>query len=135
VANPVPAGAFTPEEKELLSQLEDLIELHDWLGLLDFSDPEHREKQIRSGVGHAQYVAELLGLFFEGNSIAGDDGKIDTPDLDAIRQVIWKRKGRAESGYEAVLGTAQLKDGESLLLELRWRKLPSGGYVLGGPLG
>ena len=115
--------------------MEDLIELHDWLGLLDHSDPAHREQRIRSGIGHAQYVAELLGLFYDGNSIAGDDGKIDTSDLDVIRQVVWKRKGRAESGLESVLGTVQLKDGESLLLEIRWHKTPEGGYVLGGPLG
>jgi hypothetical protein len=134
-ATAVPAGAFSQDEKDLLAQLEDLIELHDWLGLLDQTDPQHREQQLKAGITHAQYVADLLGLFFDGNSIAGDNGKVETMDLDLIRQVSWKRKGRTENGMESILGTVQLKDGESLLLEVRWRKTPAGGYVLSGPLG
>jgi hypothetical protein len=129
------AGVFTQEEKDALAQFEDLIELHDWLGLLDRTDARHREEKLKAGVTHAQYIAELLGLFFDGNSIAGEDGKVEITDLEGIRQIAWKRKGRAEGDLETILGTVQLKDGESLLLEIRLRKSPQGGYVLSGPLG
>ena len=135
VVAPAPAGAFTQEEKDVLAQLEAMIELHDWLGLLDQTDPQHRDQQLKSGITHAQYVADLLGLFFDGNSIAGDNGKVETMDLDLIRQVTWKRKGRTENGLESILGTVQLKDGESLLLEIRWRKTANGSYPLSGPVG
>ena len=134
-AAPGLAGVFTQEENDALAQFEDLIELHDWLGLLDRSDPRHREEKLKVGVSHAQYIAELLGLFFDGNSIAGENGKVDITDMEGIRQIAWKRKGRAEGDLETILGTVQLKDGESLLLEIQLRKSPQGGYVLSGPLG
>lgn len=116
-------------------QLEDLIELHDWLALLDHADPKHREAQLAAGVTHVQYVAELLGLFYDGNSIAGEDKVLETTDLNRIRQIAWKRKGRADGEFQSIFGTVTLDDGESLLIEITWRKTPEGGYLLGGPKG
>ena len=129
---PAPAGAFTEAEKDILSQFEDIIELHDWLALLDHVDPKHRDARTGSGVSHAQYVAELLGLFYDGNSIAGEDGKVEGADLSRIRQISWKRKGRAEGDSQSVFGTVTLDDGDSLLIEIHWRQTQGGGYILTG---
>jgi len=132
---PAPAGAFSTAEKELLEQFEEIIELHDWLALLDHVDAKHRDARVGPGVTHAQYVAELLGLFYDGNSIAGEDGKVESADLVRIRQISWKRKGRAEGDSQSVFGTVILDDGESLLLEIHWRPTPDGGYILTGTAG
>jgi len=132
---PLRRARFPAAEKDLLAQFEEIIELHDWLALLDHVDTKHRDARTSSGVSHAQYVAELLGLFYDGNSIAGEDGKVETADLVRIRQISWKRKGRAEGDDQSVFGTVQLEDGESLLIEIHWRQTPEGGYILTGAAG
>jgi hypothetical protein len=140
VGSVVPSWAqvspFSEEEKTFLAALEEAIEMHDWLALLDWSDPEHRAKQTGGGMGHAQYVAELVGLFYDGNSIAGEDGKVTQEDLTLVKQVQWKRKGPVlGNGAVSVFGTATLTDGQTLLLEIQLKKTADGKLVLTGAMG
>tara|TARA_R110002096_G_scaffold54517_2_gene140525 strand:- start:6653 stop:7099 length:447 start_codon:yes stop_codon:yes gene_type:complete len=118
---------------ETLETIEASIELHEWLTLLDMADATHRQTQLGMGMNHAQYIAELLGLNYEGNSIAGEDQTVDQGDLSQIRQVEWKRR-KHEAEWISVMGTVTMNDGEVLLLEINLVK-SKGGYALTGAVG
>lgn len=118
---------------QTLETIEANIELHEWLSLLDLAEPNHRKTQLDLGMKHAQYIAELLGLNYEGNSIAGEDNVVGQDDLSQIRQVEWKRR-KHEAEWISVMGTVTMSDGEVLLLEINLLK-SDGGYVLTGAVG
>ncbi len=138
VALPVPLPAqkeSAPVDPlaETLEMVEAHIELHEWLSLLDLADAKHRETQIGMGMSHAQYIAELLGLNFEGNSLTEKDEQIDQSHLSKIRQVELKRR-KQDGEWIAVIGTVTLSDGTVLILEVNLQKQDSG-YVLTGAVG
>ncbi|MEM1296340.1 MAG: hypothetical protein AAGH89_13315 [Verrucomicrobiota bacterium] len=110
---------------ETLETIEANIELHEWLSLLDLAEPNHRQTQLGMGMKHAQYIAELLGLNYEGNSIAGEDKVVGQDDLSQIRQVEWKRR-KYEAEWISVMGTVTMSDGEVLLLEINLLKSGDG---------
>ncbi len=116
-----------------LQAIEAKIELHDWLGLLDMADPEHRNAKISDNVSHAAFLAGLLGLNHEGNSLAGKHGLIRQAELSQIRQVEWKRRKPLSAGKTTmVLGTATLHEGEVLVLEIHLTKHGAGYLLTGG---
>ncbi len=108
--------------ESVLHTVEASIELHEWLSLLDMTDPAHRQARLEAGTTHAALVAELLGLNFEGNTLAGEDGVIRQADLGRIRQVEWKRRKARGDGMTTVMGTAALHDGSVLLVEIHLAK-------------
>ncbi len=129
------AEPFTPEEAAYLTQIEQEIEFHNWLALLDQAEPQHRtDKLNRDGITHAEYIALLLGLNQTTDSIAGDDGFVDPEDLLRLRQISWKRKGRSSGPNETiVMGIATLDDGSTVLVEVTLIPRTEGGFRLTGP--
>ncbi|MEM0969285.1 MAG: hypothetical protein AAGJ31_08055 [Verrucomicrobiota bacterium] len=110
-------------QKDFLQDVETAVELHDWLALLDLTEPTYRETQT-SLMGHAQFIAELLGLNFQGNSLLPDGGdRMKSEHLSRIRQVEWKRPSPGTSdGVQGMLGTVILDDGTTLLIEVQFQE-------------
>lgn len=126
-AAPAAAPAAQDPAQEFLAEVEGVVELHDWLRLLDLAEPQHREAQLKRGVSHAQYVAELLGLNYEGNTLQPAGQALASEHLLRIRQITWKRRGRdGAQGSQSMLGTVTLSDGGELLIEVQYVRVGAG---------
>jgi len=132
------APVFADQPTESLSLDESLeaikgeIEDHDWLGLLEWADSEHRTTQLGMGMSHAQYVAELLNLNWENNSINADSKTpIAESDLNRIKKVFWRTTKSEGNGWTTVSGTVRLKGFKTLLIEVSMIKTSAGWRITG----
>ncbi|MBM4370354.1 MAG: hypothetical protein FJ098_01785 [Deltaproteobacteria bacterium] len=109
------------------------IRTHDWEGLLRRASPPHYESQVTDlGMGHPQYLAELLGLHTVGNSIKRGE-TVTWSDLKRLDRV---RFLELDDGFGVIIirGEALLADGSTLKLEL-WIGFLGGEHVLTGGVG
>lgn len=105
------------EALNYLQKLEAHIESHDWESVLDMADRKHYRMQVvEFGIGHDQYIKELIGIHM-GNDLAPDkDSKSEYPSCDRITDVTfdtWSKQGRSL----VIQGT--ITDNESNELQLR----------------
>ena len=132
--SPAPPKAQTLNTLDAaLNQVETAIEVHDWLTLLDLADSENLATQRGLGMGHAQYLMELLGLGYEGNSLREGNEAVTQEHLMKMRQVDWKRR-KPGGNATTVMGTVTLVDGKVLLIEVMLKKVGDR-YVLTGGVG
>lgn len=112
--------------------VKQLIEKHDWLALLEWAEDGHRETQLGLGMSHAQYIAELLALNWENNSINADPNTaLDESDLNRIKKVTWRTQEGRGDGRTAVTGTVRLKGFKTLLISTEWVETEEGWRLTG----
>jgi hypothetical protein len=145
----------------VMAELRGEIQNHQWLRILDRSDPQHREAQtLQNRQAHAEYVRELLGIetgaapastVVRLRDIRFRDllpSKLDErlpasahscrreatqADLDQIRRVTWTGVSTTSiPGRRAVHGIATMRSGRKLRLEATLVKRPSGWMLTGG---
>ena len=102
-----------------LADVKRVVEAHQWRALLAMCDPDHRKGQLSLGQDEPTYLAEILGLHFEGNSLGtGDDKPITFATLSAITKVEAIEISRQGSGSYGVLGFVTLESGMRLRFEV-----------------
>jgi hypothetical protein len=119
---------------ELFDRLERGVAKHDWHGLLPLFDKDNRKGQHSLGINDYQYLAEGLGLRMQGNSLP--EPVTRAASLDTLKGIAVNRTATLtqSDGTEEYGGTAKLKDGTTLKLDL-FIKPVDGGFVIDPPEG
>ena len=119
------------EALSFLYRLEAHIESHDWTAVLDMAAQDHYETQVGElGMGHDQYIKELIGMYL-GNDIAPDkDSDSEYPSCDRIRDVTfetWSREWR----WLVIRGTIVDDAGDEVKLRIMLLSTFHGIYLTG----
>ncbi len=129
-----PVAQNDPANKERIStealqafaaQIRTMVEAHAWTNFLDLCDAAHKDQQLGFGMDSPQYIAEILGLHDQGNSIVEEGELIKSSHLDQIK--IFEAKDLALGAEGATInGTVTLNDGRTLKISLVIIMTPKG---------
>jgi hypothetical protein len=137
VANYIEAtrGQHTLKSPAILRErILEAVNGKDWKGFIEMCDPENVKGQKELGVNQNQYIAEALNLHMQGNSLPGDITKKST--LEQVEKISLQRAGAADANGEVVFkGTATLKNGDKLKVEIYGHNRPDGTFWITPPVG
>jgi hypothetical protein len=132
VANFIQAtkGQHTLKSPAILRErILDAVNTQDWKGFLELADPQNVKGQKEMGIGQYQYIAEALGLHMVDNTLKGDITKKAT--LEQVAKITLQRAGEPDaSGAVSFTGTATLKNGEKLKVNIDAHVRPDGTFWL-----
>jgi hypothetical protein len=132
VANFIQAtrGQHTLKSPAILRErLLEAVNTQDWKGFIELADPSNVKGQKEMGIGQYQYIAEALGLHMVDNTLKGDITKKAT--LEQVSKITLQRAGEPDaSGAVSFTGTATLKNGEKLKVNIDAHNRPDGTFWL-----
>jgi hypothetical protein len=124
---------ITPTRAGLFDKLEKGVAKHEWKELLPLFDKQNRIDQHDMGINDAQYLSEGFGLHMQDNQLPGSATLMET--LHQVSKIKLNRTPVSSgNGYEEYKGTATLKDGSKLNVNL-FVKPVTGGFVIDPPVG
>lgn len=130
-----PKHAVSGRDAEaLVDRVVTAVGAQDWATVLAVADPSLAEVQLGEvGIGRPQFVAELLGLHSEGNSLDVDADGLDAADLGRLRSLSPRRPwARRADGAVIVTGEAAQEGGRVLRFELTIQQTEWGLRLTGG---
>lgn len=111
----------------LRERILEAVNNKDWKGFIEMADPQNVKGQKEMGIGQYQYIAEALGLHMVDNTLKGDITKKAT--LEQVTKITLQRAGEPDaSGAVSFHGTATLKNGEKLKVNIDAHSRPDGTF-------
>lgn len=117
---------------DFIAYVQEDIEAHDWQSILSSSDPElYQERVVEEGIPEQQYVAELLGLLRQGNTIQEGD-TLQWADLNRIELATLMPVGDEQPPYRYTGQVTLLEGAGTLELQAHVTQV-QGRFVLTSP--